>query len=45
LTREAEEELAPFKARLPGDAFEQSRHAAVERLVRERFRLPVVTFD
>jgi hypothetical protein len=45
LTREADEELAPFKTRLPGDAFEQSRHAAVERLVRERFRLPIVTFD
>jgi hypothetical protein len=45
LTREADEELAPFKVRLPGDAFEQSRRAAVERLVRERCRLPVVAFD
>lgn len=45
LTGEADEELAPFKDRLPDDAFEQSRRAAVDRLVRERCRLPVVAFD
>ena len=45
LTGEADEELAPFKDRLPGDAFEQSRRAAVDRLIRERCRLPVVAFD
>jgi hypothetical protein len=45
LTGEADEELAPFKARLSGDAFEQSRRAAVDRLIRERCRLPVVAFD
>lgn len=45
LTGEADEELAPFKDRLPGDAFEQSRRTAVDRLIREHCRLPVVAFD
>ena len=45
LTREASEELAPFKDRLPDDAFEQARNAAINRLLRERCRLPVVAFD
>jgi hypothetical protein len=45
LTGDADEELAPFKDRLPGDAFERSRRAAVDRLIRERCRLPVVAFD
>jgi hypothetical protein len=45
LTREADEELAPFKERLSSGAFEQSRQAAVDRLIRERCRLPVVAFD
>ena len=42
---EAAEELAPFKDRLPGSAFEEARRAAVARLVRERYRLPVIAFD
>jgi hypothetical protein len=42
---EAAEELAPFKDRLPGSAFEEARRAAVARLVRERYRLPVVSFE
>jgi hypothetical protein len=45
LTVEADEELAPFKTRLPTAAYDDSRRAAVDRLVRERFRLPVVAFD
>jgi hypothetical protein len=45
LTAEADEELAPFKTRLPRGAYDESRRAAVDRLVRERFRLPVVAFD
>ncbi len=43
--READEELAPFKDRLASAAFGESRRAAVDRLIRERFRLPVVAFD
>ena len=38
--REAEAELAPFKARLSADAFAQSRRAAIHRLVRQHFGLP-----
>ncbi|HZM92898.1 MAG TPA: hypothetical protein VFB92_05735 [Vicinamibacterales bacterium] len=42
---EAAEELAPFKDRLPGTAFEEARRGAVARLVRERYRLPVIAFE
>lgn len=45
LAAEAEEELAPFKERLPGGTFAESHRAAVDRLMRERMRLPVVAFD
>ena len=45
LSIEAAEELAPFKDRLSNSAFEESRRAAVARLVRERYRLPVIAFD
>jgi hypothetical protein len=45
LGREADEELAPFRDRLSRNAFEESHRVAVARLVRERYRLPVVTFD
>jgi hypothetical protein len=41
----ADEELAPFRGRMSGDAFAESRRAAVGRLIRERFRLPVVAFE
>jgi hypothetical protein len=40
LTTEAEQELAPFRARMGEDAYQQSRRQAVQRLVRERFGLP-----
>ena len=45
LDGEAEQELAPFRARMPADAYAQSRRACVDRLLRERLRLPVVAFD
>ena len=45
LAAEAEEELAPFRARMPAEAYEQSRHACVARLLRERLRLPVLTYE
>ena len=45
LVAEAEEELAPFRARMTADAYEQSRQACVTRLVRERHRLPVLTYE
>ena len=45
LGAEADEELAPFRSRLASAAYDEARRSAVDRLVRERFRLPVVAFD
>ena len=45
LAAEADAELAPFRDRMPREAFEQSRRAAVDRLIRERRRLPVISFE
>jgi hypothetical protein len=45
LVAEADEELAPFRARMPAEAYEQSRQACVARLIRERLRLPVLTYE
>ena len=44
MVREADEELSPFRAGMPPDAFTRARHAAVDRLVRERFNLPTISF-
>jgi len=45
LEAEADVELAPFRDRMAPVVYERSRRAAVDRLIRERRRLPVVTFD
>ena len=45
LHAEADSELAPFRARMPEAAYAQSRSACVNRLVRERLRLPVIAFE
>ena len=45
LAREADAELAPFRAGMAADAFTRTSAAALGRLVRERFGLPVVTFS
>ena len=45
LTREAETELAPFASRMPPPAFERARTAAFERLLRDAFGLPVLTYE
>ena len=42
--REAEQELAAFRGSMTADAFARAREAATDRLVRERFGLPTVTF-
>jgi hypothetical protein len=42
--RDADAELAPFKSRMTGGAYDQARDAAVVRLVRERFGVPPVRF-
>jgi hypothetical protein len=45
LSEEADAELAPFRDRMPRDAYERSRAACVDRLIRDRMRLPIVTFE
>jgi hypothetical protein len=45
LSAEADRELAPFRERMPADAYQQSREACVTRLIRERLRLPIVAFE
>jgi hypothetical protein len=45
LHAEADRELAPFRARMPAGAYGQSREACVNRLVRDRLRLPTVSFE
>jgi hypothetical protein len=45
LEAEAAAQLAPFRERMPNDAYERSHAACIERGVRERFRLPSVAYD
>jgi hypothetical protein len=42
---EAAKELAPFRERMPGDAYARAMESAVDRLIRDREQLPIVTFD
>ena len=44
LDAEADEELASFRDRMAPEVYERSRRAAVDRLIRERRRLPVISF-
>jgi hypothetical protein len=45
LQRESERELATFRARMPSDAYGRSLAACVDRLIRDRARLPVLTLE
>jgi hypothetical protein len=45
LRREAARELEPFRSRMPAEAFRETSEAALERLVRERSRLPSLRPD
>ena len=45
LEAEADAELAPFRDRMAREVYERSRRAAVDRLIRERRRLLVITFS
>jgi hypothetical protein len=45
LRRDAEAELAPFRARMPQAAYHQSLAACMDRLLREQVRLPVLTLE
>jgi hypothetical protein len=42
---EATAQLAPFRDRMPSEAYERSRAVCLERGIRERFRLPSLTYD
>ena len=45
LTTEAEEQLSPFRQRMPVEAYAQSQQACIDRLLREHARLPTIAFD
>jgi hypothetical protein len=45
LSEEADEELKPFRARMPADAYRQSHRACVDRLLRERAGLPRISYE
>ena len=45
LRAEAEDQLLPFRDRMPGDAYNSAVASAVDRLLREHEKLPIVTFD
>jgi hypothetical protein len=45
LRREAEAELAPFRARMPQAAYDQAVAACMDRLLREQTRLPILTLE
>jgi len=45
LEAEADEELRPYRARMPADAYRDAHRAAVDRLLRERARLPRVSYE
>jgi hypothetical protein len=44
LTREADGELAAFRAGMSTEAFGRAREAAIDRLVRERMKLPTLAY-
>jgi hypothetical protein len=45
LEEEAAAELAPFRSRLSAEAYDRSRGAAFDRLLREQLRLPILAYD
>ena len=45
LQADADRELAPFRQRMAADAYAQSRRLCMDRLLREQFRLPIITFE
>ena len=42
---EADEELKPFRLRMPADAYQQAHRACVDRLLRERANLPAISYE
>jgi hypothetical protein len=42
---EATEQLRPFRDRMPGETYQRALNAAVDGLLRERDKLPIVAFE
>jgi len=42
---EADEELRPFRNRMPPEAYQQSHRACIDRLLRDRARLPTIAYE
>jgi hypothetical protein len=45
LASEADEELKPFRVRMPTDAYQQAHRACVDRLLRDRANLPTIAYE
>ena len=45
LAAEADDELKPFRVRMPADAYQQAHRACVDRLLRERANLPTISYE
>jgi hypothetical protein len=45
ITKEADEQLSPFRQRMPVDAYAKCQQACIDRLLREQAGLPTITFD
>jgi len=45
LARDADEELAAFRASMPPESFARAKAAALDRLVREKLALPTLAYD
>jgi hypothetical protein len=45
LTREAEAELAPFTSRMPPSELVRAQSRALDRLIRDAFGLPILTYE
>jgi hypothetical protein len=43
--RDADDELAAFRNNMPDPAYHRARTAAVDRLIRQRLQLPVLTYE
>jgi hypothetical protein len=44
IRREALDELAPFRATMSDDAYERAAERATVKVLRDRLRLPVISF-
>jgi hypothetical protein len=45
LEADADRELAPFRQRMPAEAYGHSKQLCIDRLIREHLRLPTIAFD